>query len=253
MYINQREMMYFPSGEIRSVSIDQKEVYQTLRVEDEQGLSLKTVYAPAATPDELTIVYFHGNKGNFSTRLDKADIIRDSRRGILFAEYTGYGGNSGKPTEPGLFHDSRTYLNWLIDEQGISPKNIVLYGESLGSGAAIQMASEYKVAGVVLDGAYDSTASVAKEGYFYVPISILMQDQFKSIDKIKQVKEPVLFLHGTEDKTVDISHAERLYEATAGPKKFVKIENAGHNDLYDHGAALHVQKFFSKLDSRRNK
>lgn len=240
LYFAQRRMMYFPDvTRPDAAGIPGVEV---ITVHTDDNLDLQGWHFPAK-PGRPLIVYFHGNASNIVNRLPKIAGYVNSGYGVLLAEYRGYGGNPGAPTEEGLYEDARAYMQWAQERS----KAIVLYGESLGSGVAAQMAVEYAIQGLVLESAFTSFADVGRKAYFYLPIDLLLHDKYKSIDKIGKVKAPVLIIHGESDNIIPITYARRLYEAANEPKTFIPLPGAGHNDIQQYGLALHVLQFLSNI------
>ncbi|GJL84682.1 MAG: alpha/beta hydrolase [Micavibrio sp.] len=245
MYFNQRGMMYFPAtGRPDPATYGAQDVVEIVRVTTEDGLDLQGWYIAPQDQNKPVIVNFHGNAGHYGDRLPKmAGFVREGY-GLLLAEYRGYGGNPGKITEQGLYQDARAYLDWLAKKD----VETVLYGESLGSGVVVQMATEHMVAAVVLEAPYSTIAEVAQSIYFYMPVKWLMKDQYRSTDKIAAIKASLLIVHGEKDGTIPIRFARKLFQAAVQPKRFVALESAAHNDVYDHGAERHILDFLSGID-----
>jgi fermentation-respiration switch protein FrsA (DUF1100 family) len=149
--------------------------------------------------------------------------------------YRGYSGSTGTPTETGLHTDARAAYNWVV--QSYEASRLVAYGESLGTGVAVRLAGEQPLAGLILDAPCTSTADVASLIYWYVPVSWLMLDQFRSFDIIQEVKAPILILHGTDDRTIPFAFGERLYAAAPEPKRFIRIEGGSHSKNLEQGGA----------------
>jgi fermentation-respiration switch protein FrsA (DUF1100 family) len=156
-------------------------------------------------PGKALILYFHGNGGSLWNGRFRAQALTASGRGLLMISYRGYSGSTGSPTETGLHTDARIAYDWVRQSYEATP--LVAYGESLGTGVAVRLASEQPLAGLILDAPYTSTADVASLTYWYVPVSWLMLDQFRSLDIIHKVKAPILILHGTDDRTIPLPSA----------------------------------------------
>lgn len=244
LYFNQRNMIYYPDTTRPDISL--AEGAQIVEVATSDGLTLQGWYFPPADETMPTILHFQGNAGNQAHRVWKANLLHEKGYGVLLAGYRGYGGNPGSISEAGFMNDARAYIEFLK-----SRKNpIVIHGESIGTGVAARMASEYDVAGLILESAYSSIADVAQAIYFLVPVRLLLKDQFRSIDVIAKVKAPKLFIHGLKDYTIPSRFGIKLFEAAQEPKSFVLLDSAGHNDLYQHGAALHVLQFLSTITKK---
>ena len=248
LYFYQRNMVYFPDVKRPNATewgiVDYSPVVQ---VQSSDGLNIEGWYFSSENKEKPIIVMFHGNAGHIAHRLFKLPKLIEAGYSVLLAEYRGYGGNPGKPSEEGLYKDARAYLDWLINEEGIQEEDIILHGESLGTGVAVQMATEYNVGGVVLESAYDSVVNVAKKTYFFVPVRLLMKDQYSSVEKITGMEAPLLMVHGQKDRIIPISFAKNLFDHALEPKKIVIIPEAGHNDLYKYDVSLHILKFLSNM------
>ena len=178
------------------------------------------------------LVVFHGNAGHIGDRVPKLTELFRNGYGMLLAGYRGYGGNPGRPTEDDLTADARVLLDWLVG-QGVTAAQTVLYGESLGTGIAVKMASERSAGAVILESPYTSIAEVAQFHYWYLPARWLVLDKWNSLDRIGQIGAPLLVIHGARDRTVPARYGQRLFEAAPEPKEHFLLERGTHNDLYE--------------------
>lgn len=251
LYIYQRQLIYHPD-----ISVPLKPDFaEPINVVTSDGLSLEGWYFSARDENKPTIVLFHGNAGNLEPRLFKAAQFVNNGYGVLLAEYRGYGGNDGQPSEQGFYKDGRAYIDFATKSLQIPSTKLVLYGESIGSGTATQLAMEYDVAALILEVPFDSLASVAQKHYFYMPVKYLIKDRFMNVDKIGKINAPLLILHGHKDNVIPYSHAQNLYKAAAEPKKIVDFPQGNHTNLYDFGAVQHILDFLTgiKLDNADNR
>ncbi len=239
LYFNQRNMIYFPDTS-RPATVNG---VQDAKVTTTDNLTLWGWFLPSQG-DKPIVVFFHGNAGNYSHRIGKAFAIHEEGYGVVLAEYRGYGGNPGRPDKEGLLKDGRVWMEFALAQN----RPVVIYGESIGSAIATAMAAENDSAGLILEAPFDSLAAVAQSIYRIVPVGLLLKDKYDSATLIKDVKAPKLFIHGEKDRTVPIGFGRALFDAAGEPKSFISIDSAGHNDLYDHGAALHVLKFLSTIE-----
>ncbi len=243
LYVKQRSIMYFPQKNVPVPAEHGLEVMDVVHSVTSDGIDIAAWYYKAADPAKPTIILFHGNAGNIGIRDFKARMFIDAGYGIMLAGYRGYGGNTGKPTENGLYEDARAQMRWLVSH-GVKPQNIVIYGESLGSGVATKMATEFPQArAVILETPYTSTVEVGQWRFPVVPVYLLMKDRFESIERIDEIRSPVLVLHGTKDRIVPFRYGLKLYEAANQPKHMEVFEGGGHNDLYKHGADQAILSF----------
>lgn len=246
-YTQQRSYLYYPDTRRPDPHLAETLHMTPAVTTTADGLLLEGWYrAPA--DGKPVIVLFHGNGGNIAGRARKADKFLAKGYGVLLAEYRGYGGNPGKPTEKGFYQDARAYMAWLA-EHDIPPERTVLYGESIGSGSAVQMASEYPaVRGLVLESPFTSLAETAQSHMSYLPVRFMIIDRFDNLSKISGLKTPVLILHGAKDAIVPYGQGKRLFEAAREPKFLETYPLAGHNDLYENGAADRVLGFLEWLE-----
>lgn len=248
MVVGQRSFMYHPSQEAASNPVDYQAEVISYRTADDLKL---TSWYRSARDNKPVVVMFHGNAGNISHRIRKLDYFADKGYGFFLAEYRGYGGNEGNPSEDGFYNDARAALNWLIQKRGVDENRVVLYGESIGSGVAMQMALEYKqVKAVVLQAPFTSARDMAAESYpFIKPFAFLTLDAYDNLSKAAHVTMPVLVLHGDTDGVVPVEQGRKLYSALASPKKELKILNGGgHSNLMPLGSLEAIEGFVKALD-----
>jgi fermentation-respiration switch protein FrsA (DUF1100 family) len=163
--------------------------------------------------------------------------------GLIALSYRGYMGSSGSPTEAGLLRDAEAAYRFAADRY--PPERIALWGHSLGSGVAVALAATRAVARVILEAPFTSTADVAQRMFPIVPVRWLMRDQFRSDQRVGAVTAPILMLHGARDLVVPIAQGERLFALANEPKRFVRYEAGGHDDLEIHGAGAEARRFIA--------
>ncbi|MDE0056595.1 MAG: alpha/beta hydrolase [Defluviicoccus sp.] len=244
LYLGQRRLLYSPDRAPPDLALAGLDGMEPAALATDDGLSLLAWYAPARGTGKATLVYFHGNAGHIGHRAGKVRPYLDAGHGVLLVSWRGYGGNDGSPTEDGLYRDGRAAFAFL-DRLGVASETTVVYGESLGSGVAVQMARERRVAGVVLESPYTSIPSVAAHHYWYLPAAWLVRDRFDSLSKIGGIGAPLLVLHGERDRVVPVEFGRELFAAAREPKTWRGFAQAGH-DLYASGAADAVLAFLSE-------
>lgn len=217
-----------------------------LRFKTSDGLEAFGWYAPPSDAAKPLILFFHGNGITISTFYPKAKYYMDMGYGAFICEYRGYSGRAGKPTEQGLYNDADACLN-ALKEKGHEPKNMVYYGESLGTGVAVNLAAENPPKGVVLESAYSSVRDVAEINYGIYPVDWMLDDKFDSIGKIEKVKAPLLIVHGVVDGVIPFGESRRLFDKANQPKQFAGLKRGDHNDLYEHGAGQVIGGWLDKL------
>lgn len=248
MYMLQRSIMYFPARFMLTpvqAGLPEMDVV-TLSTAD--GLKLKAWFKAPKSKDNMPqpiIVYFHGNGGGIGSRGSRIRPYLDRGFGVLLVEYRGYSDNPGDPTEQGLYEDGRASLEF-VKNAGLPLDRVVLLGESLGSGIAVQMATEFDVGAIVLEAPFSSAVDVAASAYWFLPVRWLLKDRYDSISKIDRVRSPIFILHGERDRIVPIRLGRRLFAAANEPKEAMFMPEAGHNDLPVHGSIQFVIEFLGR-------
>ena len=189
------------------------------------------------------ILYFHGNGGALRYRVDRFRKLIADGIGLVALEYRGYGGSSGSPSEAGLIADSEAAYAFAAAHY--PAQHLVLWGESLGTAVAIALAAERPVGRVILEAPFTSAVAVAATHYWYMPVRLLMRDQFRSDERIGKVTAPVLILHGKQDAVVPYAMGEQLFALTKAPKHIARFLDGGHEDLDANGALHAVGRFLA--------
>jgi len=232
MYFAQRSLMYFPET-LRTAPTQAGLPQAEEVVLDTADGERVIVWHIAPRGDQPVVLYFHGNGGALRYRVDRYRALTEDGTGLVLLSYRGYGGSSGRPSESGLIEDARAAYAFAAQRYPMA--RLVLWGESLGTGVAVAIAAEKagekNVARVVLEAPFASAVSVAASVYPFVPVRFLMKDQFRSDLRIRNVTVPVLIVHGDRDTVIPIESGERLYSLIEGPKRFLRIPGAGHEDL----------------------
>jgi len=194
-----------------------------------------------------TLIYFHGNSFDIGERSHRIEKYIKNGWGVLLLAWRGYSGNKGKPTEFNLYIDAESSLNWLEQNTSTIKNNIVLYGESLGTGVALEMATRYVFKSVILEAPFTSIFDLALKRYKLFPFKFLVLDKFDNISKINKILSPLMIISGKKDEVVPHYHSLKLFFKANHPKKSVFIDEAMHNNLYDFNIHKHVINFNSQL------
>lgn len=230
MYFGQRRFIYFPDPQ-RTLpgNADLPDVAERV-IETPDGARLIVWYG-RATPGQPTLLYFHGNGGALETRRERIRKYLNRGRGVFMLSYRGYGGSTGSPSESANVADGKRAFDALVSE-GVAPQDILIYGESLGSGVAVQVAGEKPVAGLILDSPFTSVLDRARELYPWLPAGLLLRDRYESTRHIARVRVPLFILHGEEDDIVPVAMGRRLFDLASPPKEIATLKGAGHADHY---------------------
>ncbi len=230
MYVFQRDLMYFPTHAnpspvevgLSGVSVEQ------LPTSDGETI---VAWFSAAKQGRPTVLFLHGNGGEIASRADRFSAYQAAGFGVMFVSWRGYGGSSGTPSELGLVLDANTAYDWLVSN-GVEPTSIAVVGESLGTGVAVQIAAKRSVGALILGAPYTATSDVAAQRYPWLPVQLLMKDQFRSIEFIDAVTAPTLIIHGTADTVIPFHFGRRLFDAAETAKTFIELEGQGHGLLF---------------------
>jgi uncharacterized protein len=241
-YFAQRSLMYFPDRARTApaaAGLPQAEEIRLTTSDDERVIA----WHVPPRGEKPVVLYFHGNGGSLKLRAQRfARIVADGT-GLLALSYRGYGGSTGRPSEAGLLRDAEAIYAFATARY--PAERLALYGESLGTGVAVALAAEHKVGKVILEAPFTSAVEIGAAAYPFLPVRLLMHDQFRSDERIAKVTAPVLVLHGARDTIVPISHGERLYALIASPKKFMRFAEGYHGDLDQYGAQATVRDFLA--------
>lgn len=226
----QRRLIYFPLTDEADPGEYGAEV-EAVSFSTDDGLDLAAWwFAAPAPPSAATVLVFSGNAGHRGYRVPLAEALRERGLDVLLVDYRGYGGNPGVPSERGLVADSRAARAYLARRAGVDLSRLVYFGESLGSAVAISLASEHPPATLILRSPFTSMSDIGAHHYPFLPVRLLLRDRFASIDRISQVRCPVLVIAGDRDRIVPLAYSRRLYDAAQGPKALTVIRGADHND-----------------------
>ncbi len=245
-YIFQRNLLYHPKinnyyGHQLSVAVE-KTIIKT-----QDNVELLSWYHNKNLNSDKTLLFLHGNAGSLENRIEKLNHFGNMKLNFLIVAWRGFNGNKGKPTEKGLYEDARSAIKWL-NSKGITEKSIIIYGESLGTGVAIEISQNKNFAGVILEAPFTSMTDVGKDKYPFLPVSLLLKDKYESDKKIKNVKNPILVMHGKVDNIVPLYMGKKIYKLANEPKHFFVQEYGDHMMDYDERLLNELKKFIQSLN-----
>ncbi|KMY69221.1 alpha/beta hydrolase [Desulfocarbo indianensis] len=239
--------IFFPERRLESQPGDWGLPHEEQWIVGEEGVRLHAWWLPA--PEARTVLlFFHGNAGNISHRLDNLRRLHAWGLSVLIFDYRGYGKSQGKISEPGFYADSRAALAAGLARAQATGCRLVLFGRSLGGAAAVSVAAEPRVAGVILESTFTNLGDMAKV-HFPLPGLGRLGSRFNSLGRIAEVRAPKLFIHGDRDDIVPWELGRRLYEAAPDPKSWLSLPGAGHNDTYLVGGDGYFRAIREFLDS----
>jgi fermentation-respiration switch protein FrsA (DUF1100 family) len=243
LYVSQRAMLYHPTVTHISPAAAGLPQAQEIALDASDGEKLIAWHVPPRG-DKPVVIYFHGNAEIVPWRAERHRATIADGTGLIALNFRGYGGSTGMPTEEGLHRDAAAAYAFAAARY--PPGRIVLWAHSLGTGVAVKLASTKPIAKLILEAPYSSIVDVAAEKFSLVPVRWLMKDQFHSDQWIGSVHAPLLIMHGGRDDVIDIRFAERLFALAHEPKRFIRYDNGGHNDLDDYGAGAAARDFIAE-------
>lgn len=240
-------LIYYPEAEMDISPADYALPYEELMLRTEDGV---TIHAWTIRPDvrKPIIIFFHGNAGNISHRVDRAAwLLKEIEASIMLVEYRGFGRSEGKPSESGLYRDARAAYEWALAD-GRQASSIVAAGESLGCAMAIELALKREVGAVLLEAPFLSIPDMARQ-IIPLPVGFLLRTKYENKSKIGKLKAPLFIAHGDRDDVVPFSHGQSLYDLARDPKTFYRISGAHHNDTYPVGGAPYRRAIAAFLEN----
>lgn len=233
-FFGQRALMYVPDTRYVRPSEDGLTTVEERTLVAPDGAKVFAWYGRAA-PGQPTILYFHGNGGSLTSRSERIARYLARGRGMFMMTYRGYGGSTGRPSEAANVADAIRAYDALRAE-GVKAEDIILYGESIGTGVAVQVAAERPVAGVILDAPYTSIVDVAVRAYPYLPVRPFLLDRYENHRHIARLSAPLLIVHGERDGIIPVEMGRALYAMAREPKRMVTFQMAGHSDHHLYGS-----------------
>ena len=246
LFIFQRSLMYHPLennyfGDKLEVNIEK------VKIPTSDNINLLGWFHKKDLKKFKTIIYFHGNAGSLENRIHKLNHFKDIDVNFLIISWRGFSGNSGKPSEQGLYKDGKSTIDWL-KKFGLDEKDIILYGESLGTGVATEIAQYKGFAGLILETPFTSMIEAARNFYPYIPVGLLLKDKFTNDTKIQNINIPVLVMHGEVDQIVPFWMGQKIYEMANQPKYSYFTKSDDHMMVYDEKLVFALKTFIESLN-----
>jgi uncharacterized protein len=246
-YFLQRDLLFHPNKlHVAPRSVGLSDIAE-MELPTPDGEKLIAWHAPARE-GQPTLFYLHGNAGALVHRAGRVKMYRANGYGLFMLAYRGFSGSTGSPTEDSIVSDALMAYDRLV-QLGAREEDVVIYGESLGTGVAVQVAASRHPGGIVLESPFSSAVDVGSYLYPYLPVHWLLKDRFESVRHIGKVTAPLLMLHGEEDRIVPVRFGRKLFDAATPPKAAYYFNGATHYTLYEHGAFERVRGFLTNFNT----
>ena len=246
LFLTQSRVLYQPSREYGYNPEGYGLQYEVVSLITPDGQSLAAWFVPAEGADR-TVLFCHGNAGNISHRLDTLKMFHELRLNCLIVDYRGYGQSSGKPTEKGTLIDILTGYQWLIEEKGTHPEQIILFGRSLGGSIAAIIAKDVHPGGLVLESVFTSFNDVGAHYYPWLPVRLFSRFDYNTLEAVRQVTCPVLVIHSPDDEIIPYKFGQEIYDAASEPKQFAELKGTHNEGVFENGS-LYKQIWQDWLD-----
>ncbi|MDH3378639.1 MAG: alpha/beta hydrolase [Gammaproteobacteria bacterium] len=228
VYVMQPRLVFFPTRALDATPAEIGLHYEDVTLDADDGVSLHGWFVPAVDAT-ATVLFFHGNAGNISHRLDSIRIFHDLDLNVFILDYRGYGRSTGRPSETGTYADAAAAWGYLTGTRDLPANQIVLFGRSLGGAVATWLAAEHRPGALILESTFTSIPDLAAEYYPLLAVRWLARIRYDNHSRIARLTSPLLLIHSRDDELIRFAHAERLYSAAAEPKHLLEI-HGGHND-----------------------
>ena len=244
LFFYQRKLLYHPS---ENNYLDETQLNHTIEKTFIQSNDKLVSWYFKKNPKFKTILFFHGNAGKLDNRVYKLNELSKLELNYLIVAYRGFSGNAGNPTESGLYEDANFAKIWL-NKNGVKDKDIIIYGESLGTAVAIDLASRYNFSGIILESPFTSMLDLAQKYYPIFPVKLILKDRYESRKKLNDIKSPVLVMHGKKDKIVPFYMGEQILEALSSPKFSYFNDNDDHMMEYNEDLLGSIKNFLVQVN-----
>jgi len=246
VYFFQSTLLYKPtennySNDKISVSVEK------IKIPTTDDIEILSWYHDKNTKKNKTILFLHGNAGSLENRIHKINKFKDININFLIIAWRGFSGNEGKPNEKGLYDDASSAVKWL-KSKGVFENDIIIYGESLGTGVAVEIAQFQSFGGIILESPFTSMIDVGKDKYPFLPVKIILKDRYESNKKIKNIKIPIMIMHGKLDNIVPFRMGEKMYQLASEPKYSYFSDYDNHMMEYNKKLLETLKSFILSLN-----
>jgi fermentation-respiration switch protein FrsA (DUF1100 family) len=232
VYLMQARMLYLadvPGRALDRTPADIDVDYQDVSIETSDGIRLHAWFMPGDS--DQVLLFFHGNAGNISHRLESIRQFLQLGLAVLIIDYRGYGQSDGRTTEQGIYRDAEAAWRYLTETRSTPQEQIVVFGRSMGASAAAYLAAHHRPRALIVESSFTSVPDIAGEYYPWLPVRWLSRLRHSTEDLVRQVNVPLLVIHSRDDEIVPFRHGEAIFAAANEPRSFLAIRGT-HNDAF---------------------
>lgn len=231
MYLRQPHMIFYPMPRLEQTPANWGLEYQDVVINTEDDVQLHGWYIPQPQSDHV-LLFFHGNAGNISHRRESIEIFHRLGLNVLIIDYRGYGRSQGKPSEQGFYLDADASWRFLTEKKGFAPKQIIIFGRSLGGTVAARLAAGVQSRGLILESTMSSARDFARQVFMVLSRLVFIRYEFNTVAYVRHVNAPVLVLHSPDDEIMPFNLGEKVFEAANQPKQFVRMRGDHNSGFY---------------------
>ena len=241
VYLMQGRMLYLPNMPGRSLTMTPIDVgmdYEDVSIETADGVTLHGWFIEGQS--SRVLLFFHGNAGNISHRLDSIRQFRNLGLSVLIIDYRGYGQSGGKTTESGLYRDADAAWRYLIEDRGLSASDVILFGRSLGASVAARLAAQHRPLALIVESSFSSIPDIAQELYPWLPARWMSRYSHATRDYVRDVHSPLLVVHSRDDDIIPFHHGEAIFESANEPRTLLALRGT-HNDAFLRDESTYIE------------
>lgn len=244
LYLAQDRLFFFPTSSLVTAPDHHGLAYEDVELLTEDGVRLHGWFVPAPRP-RATLLFFHGNGGNISHRIDSLQVFHELGLSVFILSYRGYGRSEGRPGEAGIRRDADAAWRYLREDQGVAASRLVIFGRSLGAAVAAELAARNAPGAVILESPFTSAGDLGAEVYPWLPVRRLIRHEYEVLGRMVAIDAPILVVHSRDDEIVPFEHGRRIADAAGAPLLELR---GGHNDAFLRSRTAYLQGLRSFLD-----